>query len=91
MEIAKGQPRDITSRTLEIEPNDRREIVATLARDGIDAKDRPWNSEPYERRVLVSLLDHLAAPGCPRLGLQWDRCGVHYVEPIVGGYASSWP
>jgi hypothetical protein len=31
-----------------------------------------------------NLLNHLAAPGCSRLGSQWDRCGVHYVEPIVG-------
>ena len=33
---------------------------------------------------MPNLLDHLAAPGCPRLGLTWDRCGVHYVEPIQG-------
>jgi hypothetical protein len=31
---------------------------------------------------MPSLLERLAAPGCPRLGSQWDRCGVHYVEPI---------
>jgi hypothetical protein len=35
--------------------------------------------------VMPSLLDHLAAPGCPRLGSYWDRCGVYYVEPIEGG------
>ena len=34
---------------------------------------------------MPSLLNHLAAPGCPRLGSQWDRCGVHYVEPIESG------
>jgi hypothetical protein len=34
---------------------------------------------------MPSLLNHLAAPGCPRLGSYWDRCGVHYVEPIEGG------
>jgi hypothetical protein len=28
------------------------------------------------------LLDQLAAPNCSRLGSHWDRCGVHYVEPI---------
>jgi hypothetical protein len=33
---------------------------------------------------MPSLLNHLAAPGCPRLGSHWDRCGVHYVEPIEG-------
>ena len=33
---------------------------------------------------MPSLLDRLAAPGCSRLGSQWDRCGVHYVEPIEG-------
>jgi hypothetical protein len=34
---------------------------------------------------MPNLLNHLAAPGCSRLGSQWDRCGVHYVEPIEGG------
>jgi hypothetical protein len=34
---------------------------------------------------MPSLLNHLAAPGCPRLGSYWGRCGVHYVEPIEGG------
>jgi hypothetical protein len=36
---------------------------------------------------MPSLLERLAAPGCARTGQQWDRCGVHYVEPI-GGPAS---
>jgi hypothetical protein len=36
---------------------------------------------------MPSLLEHLAAPNCPRIGSYWDRCGVHYVEPI-GGPAS---
>jgi hypothetical protein len=31
---------------------------------------------------MPSLLEHLAAPGCAKVGSQWDRCGVHYVEPI---------
>jgi hypothetical protein len=31
---------------------------------------------------MPSLLERLAAPGCSRLGSQWDRCGVHYAEPI---------
>jgi hypothetical protein len=31
---------------------------------------------------MPSLLEHLAAPGCARIGQQWDRCGVHYVEPV---------
>jgi hypothetical protein len=31
-----------------------------------------------------SQLNHLAAPSCSRLGSHWDRCGVHYVEPIEG-------
>jgi hypothetical protein len=31
---------------------------------------------------MPNLLDELAAPGCPRLGSTWERCGVHYVEPI---------
>jgi hypothetical protein len=33
---------------------------------------------------MPSLLEHLAAPGCAKVGSQWDRCGVHYVEPIGG-------
>ena len=35
--------------------------------------------------AMPNLLNHLAAPGCSRLGSEWDRCGVHYVEPIEGG------
>jgi hypothetical protein len=31
---------------------------------------------------MPSLLNHLAAPGCAKVGSQWDRCGVHYVEPV---------
>jgi hypothetical protein len=31
---------------------------------------------------MPSLLERLAAPDCPRCGSNWDRCGVHYVEPI---------
>jgi hypothetical protein len=33
---------------------------------------------------MLSLLERLAAPNCSRLGTNWDRCGVHYVEPIEG-------
>ena len=33
---------------------------------------------------MPSLLEHLAAPGCAKVGSQWDRCGAHYVEPIEG-------
>ena len=33
---------------------------------------------------MPNLLNRLAAPDCPRLGSTWDRCGVHYVEPIEG-------
>jgi hypothetical protein len=35
--------------------------------------------------AMPNLLDHLAAPSCSRLGSHWDRCGVHYVEPIETG------
>jgi hypothetical protein len=31
---------------------------------------------------MPSLLDKLAAPGCPNIGHGWGRCHVHYVEPI---------
>jgi len=34
--------------------------------------------------AMPNLLDHLAAQNCSRLGSNWDRCGVHYVEPIEG-------
>jgi len=34
---------------------------------------------------MPNALDHLAAPSCSRLGSNWDRCGVYYVEPIEGG------
>jgi hypothetical protein len=34
--------------------------------------------------AMPNLLNHLAAPGCNRLGSHWDRCGVHYVEPVEG-------
>jgi hypothetical protein len=33
---------------------------------------------------MPSLLARLAAPGCPKIGSQWDHCGVHYVDPIEG-------
>jgi hypothetical protein len=33
---------------------------------------------------LPDLLQHFAAPGCSRVGSYWDRCGVHYVDPIEG-------
>ena len=35
-------------------------------------------------RAMPTLLERLAAPGCPRLGSQWDRCGVYYINPIEG-------
>jgi hypothetical protein len=34
--------------------------------------------------AMPNLLNHLAAPSCSRLGSHWDRCGVHYVEPVEG-------
>jgi hypothetical protein len=34
---------------------------------------------------MPSLLERLDAPGCARVGQPWDRCGVHYVEPIEAG------
>src|SRR5437763_13675807 len=32
--------------------------------------------------AMPNLLNHLAPPSCSRLGSNWDRCGVHYVQPI---------
>ena len=51
---------------------------ATFARDELIAA----HGADY---AMPNLLNHLAAPDCPRLGSHWDRCGVHYVEPIEGG------
>src|SRR5215469_14144233 len=34
--------------------------------------------------AMPNLLRCLAAPSCSRRGSNWDRCGVHYVEPIEG-------
>ena len=31
---------------------------------------------------LPNLLDHLAMPGCSKIKNHWDRCGVHYCNPI---------
>jgi hypothetical protein len=31
---------------------------------------------------MVELLGTLAAPGCPKVGHHWDRCGAYYVDPI---------
>ena len=47
---------------------------AAFSRDDLIGVDHP----------MPNLLDRLAAPDCPRLGSHWDRCGVHYVEPIEG-------
>jgi hypothetical protein len=38
--------------------------------------------------AMPNLLNHLAAPSCSRLDSHWDRCGVHYVEPIEGARGS---
>src|SRR5215813_3455671 len=38
-----------------------------------------------EDYAMPNLLNYLAAPSCSRLGSNWDRCGVHFVEPIEGG------
>jgi hypothetical protein len=34
--------------------------------------------------AMPNLLKHLASPRCDKLGHQWDRCGVYYVNPIEG-------
>jgi len=33
---------------------------------------------------LPNLLSLVTAPGCSRVGSQWDRCGAYYVKPIEG-------
>jgi hypothetical protein len=37
---------------------------------------------------MPSLLEHLVAPGCAKVGSQWDHCGVYYVEPIERSWRS---
>jgi hypothetical protein len=34
--------------------------------------------------AMPDLLDQVVAPGCTRLGSNWDRCGAYFVEPIQG-------
>jgi len=44
-----------------------------------------WRAAFFARRpdrlawcyAMPTLLNHLAAPGCSRLGSNWDRCGLH--------------
>jgi hypothetical protein len=38
---------------------------------------------------MPSLLERLAAPGCPKIGSQWDRCGVYRHQPEIPDAASS--
>jgi hypothetical protein len=47
-------------------PVDRDELVAAHGAD----------------RPMPDLLEHLARPGCARIGSSWERCGAYYVEPI---------
>ena len=35
-------------------------------------------------RAMPDLLHDLAAPGCSKIGSNWDRCGAHLLEPIEG-------
>jgi hypothetical protein len=35
--------------------------------------------------LLTDLLGELASPDCGKTGHHWDRCGVHFVEPIDKG------
>jgi hypothetical protein len=34
--------------------------------------------------VMPDLLNDLAAPGCSKIGSNWDRCGAYFFEPIDG-------
>src|SRR5262249_28202784 len=51
---------------------------ATTMNFGQRAKEPSGSSSTNS--AAPNLLNHLAAPS--RLGFYWDRCGVHYVEPI---------
>ena len=33
---------------------------------------------------MPTLLKDLAAPDCPKIDDQWDRCVAYYLEPIEG-------
>ena len=35
-------------------------------------------------RAMPTLLKDLAAPDCPKIDDQWDRCVAYYLEPIEG-------
>jgi hypothetical protein len=50
---------------------------AAFSRDDLIASDGADYAMP-------NLLGHLAASSCSRLGSNWDRHGVDYVEPIEG-------
>jgi hypothetical protein len=63
--------------------DDKRDIilVACSKCDWRAAFSRASHGADY---AMPNLLNYLAAPNCSRLGSHWDRCGVHYVEPIEG-------
>jgi hypothetical protein len=56
-------------------------IIAAASTCAI-AKAHPASSSWASRYPLPNLLDSLAMPGCSKIKSQWDRCGVHYVNPI---------
>ena len=80
--IARGAPGAITIYRL------RDEQRATIL---VSCSKCDWRAA-YSRDELIAkhgadcpmpdLLHHIAAPGCPRLGSTWNRCGVYYVQPI---------
>jgi hypothetical protein len=82
LRIARGAPGAITIYRL------RDEQRATIL---VSCSKCDWRAA-YSRDELIAghgadcpmpdLLHHIAAPGCPRLGSTWDRCGVYYVQPI---------
>jgi len=43
-----------------------------------------WALSTLTHRLEGASANRLAAPGCAKVGSQWDRCGVHYVEPAEG-------
>jgi hypothetical protein len=68
-----------------VSPAARREKVSSMIRRGSAFSRGDLIASHGADYAMPNLLNHLAAPGCSRLGSHWDRCGVHFVEPIEGG------
>src|SRR6516225_4725952 len=46
--------------------------------------DPPRRADRGNMGLFCPMTELARTPSCPKVGSQWDRCGVHYVEPIEG-------